>query len=232
MSKKKESSGSEHSYREKIKERVGSGGGCAEAWEAAQELRSEESVSSGRRNFVAGIGASLLFGVSATKAVRAAGGDAPDKLETEVSELDGVDRAEAIEQALSDEEVTLVRKSLQSRDLSENRQSATAHKSVYGDEEYLTVKIPFETNRDSRTDLERSAGIIWSSWSSGLTHGFISEREVNRDATVSEDMKRLYEESEVGFASMDTVPVEHRYTIGVRLSTGSPREGVCHSLGQ
>lgn len=199
------------SHAQEISENI-SGGGCAEAWEAAQELREEDQSTRSRRNVMLGVGASLLFGVSATGATQAKKADAPDQLETTVQSLDGGEKKEAINIALANDDVENIREELQSRGLSADLKSATAHKSVYDENEHLTIKIPFETREESDNKIERSAGLIWSSWSSGLTHGFISKREIKKDATISADVREIYNKSNVDISSMDSLPVEIKYT--------------------
>ncbi|ADQ69118.1 hypothetical protein C499_05960 [Halogeometricum borinquense DSM 11551] len=213
MSERAQDVSDEDGYVEKLRDKIGSGGGCAEAWQAAQEIRDSGSVNVGRRKLLTGIGASLLFGVSATDAVAATSGETSEDLETEVTELDGAKKKEVIKTAQADSSVQSARNKLQSRGWTANVDEATAHQSVHEGEKNLTVRIPYQNSDASPSGVQEDAGIIWSTWSSGLTHGFISRREVRKGASLSKDAKEAYEQSDIDLQSTDTVPVEISYTI-------------------
>jgi len=195
-----------------IKDRMESGGGCAEAWEAAQEVRDEKTNSSNRRQLLTGIGAALLFGTSVTNTVSAQAIDDSEKPDVSVEELTGKEEANGIRRARSDPQVKKIEAEFRDRGMRQDLDSAVVQRSSGGETPTLTVRIPYEISDDLDSDVEKYAGIIWSSWSDGLTHGFVSKRELKPGTPLSPDVKKEVEKSDVGYRSDDTVSVELSYT--------------------
>ncbi|ELZ56775.1 MULTISPECIES: hypothetical protein [Halorubrum] len=195
-----------------LNERMKSGGGCAEAWEAAQEMRDEKKKSSNRRQLLTGIGASLLFGTSLTKTVSAQTVSESKKPDVEVEELSDEERTGAVKKALSDPQVEKIESNLRDRGMKQDRESAVAQRASGEEGSKLTVRIPYKIPNDLSEGVEKYAGIIWSSWNDGLTHGFVSKRELKPGTPLSPDVKEAFEESNVNYESADTVSTEVSYT--------------------
>lgn len=217
MSERTQDDSGEEDYGEELQDKMDGSGGCAEAWQAAQEIRESEksgSLNVGRRRVLTGIGASLIFGVSATDTIAATSNTTPpENLDTDVIELVGDKKRKVVKAARADNTVRSARDQLKSNGWTPNVDEATAQKSVHEEESSFTVKIPYQNANSSPSGVQESAGIIWSTWNSGLTHGFISRREIRKGASLSKEVKDLYDNTDISVQSSNVVPVEVSYTI-------------------
>jgi hypothetical protein len=195
-----------------LNDRMESGGGCAEAWEAAQEIRDEKRTNSNRRQLLSGIGAALLFGTSVTNTVNAQSDDDSEIPDVEVEELTGEEKTKGLKKALLDPQVEKIEAEFQNRGMKQDLDSAVVQRATGEGEPSLTVRIPHNISDDSGKAVEKYAGIIWSSWSDGLTHGFVSKREMKPDAQLSPEVKKEFEEDDLSSDSDEIVPVEVSYT--------------------
>ncbi|WP_408959121.1 hypothetical protein [Natrinema sp. 74] len=131
-------------YRERLQEKA-DGGGCAEVWKAAQDLRGIK-----RRGFLAGVASSLLFGSNAASVVAADDVDISNEPETTVEKLDEQETKEVLHAALTDRGVEQVRSKLISEGFIPDYGSARGFQARYKDEEYRTLRITFESETSRR----------------------------------------------------------------------------------
>lgn len=133
---------------ERINNAVDDGSGCSETWEALTEIRNKEN-STGRRRLLKSLGvigsATLLFTGGG-----AASTSSEDSVETTVEELSGERRDQTIEDAWDSSKVESIVNEF-SPDETANTEQASAVVSSYGDDQYRTVMIPFETEDESLT---------------------------------------------------------------------------------
>ncbi|WP_423745114.1 hypothetical protein V5735_03555 (plasmid) [Haladaptatus sp. SPP-AMP-3] len=218
MAKKKSESESYSDYQKRLSDQIGDGGGCAEAWEAAEKTRNTGSV--GRRRYMVGMAGALLFGANAVDAASAKRKNSEDIEEqvrnTKVQKLKGEKKHAAVQSALSDTEILrreLNKYGFQKTDV----QSATVTKSTYERKSHLVVKIPFEPANPSETsdnsNVRRSSSIIWDSRDTGITQGNIETREIAKESEISDDVSKLIEKSDMDLSNRETVPVQLTNTI-------------------
>lgn len=191
-------------YKKKLNERLPSGGGCAEAWEATQEQRQ-----TGRRRFLGVLGG-LLLGTSAAGTVSAEDINLPESPNTTVEELDGQETKDVLKAAKRDEQFTQLLHELTSRGLTPNVQTSVAYRSQYKDREWRFVRVPFEGHVTETS--YRSGGLIWTEFDGEDPHAYISHMEIKENGSLSNDVVKALDRSGSDYQSKDTVPIEITHT--------------------
>lgn len=195
-------------WSKKLNENVSGGGGCAEAWEAAENQRN-----TGRRTFLAGVIGSLLTGVSASKVLAAGGDDIPaeGELETVVEELDGRARDDALANLLSDPEAHQIHTELASQASRVDRSAAKAYRARYQDQAWEVVTLPYaipirESSHgpDPRTNID--AGVTWSSRDDFGAVGYVAESTPQPGRKISQDVQEAIDQSNINYSSQDATP--------------------------
>lgn len=129
-----------------------------------------------------------------------------------MEELTGKEKTNGLKKALSDPQVEKIEVEFRDREMKQDLDSAVVQRATGEGKPTLTVRIPYNISDDADKTVEKYAGIIWSSWSDGLTHGFVSKRELKPGAPLSPDVKKELEESDMSYDSNEMVSVEVSYT--------------------
>lgn len=200
-------------YQDEVSDAVGDGGGCAEAWEATQELRS-----GGRRTFMASAIGALFSGASLSNVAAAdATEDVPVDPEKSTSELSDSEKEELLNEAQSDDRFRAIWKKLRSEGLQPDSKSIVGYRTTFEDQEWEFIRMPFSVKDNDTLHLERngdiykSGGVIYNTLDEVSPHGYITTREVNY-ASESTEVKKELQEGGIDIDSIDTVPVVVAHT--------------------
>jgi len=200
----------ESDHQDELSDAVGDGGGCAEAWEATQDLRDQT-----RRTFLAGTVASLYAGTSLTNV--AAAEDVPNDPDKQTSELSHSAKQELLDEAQSDDVFRAIWKKLSSQGLEPERESLVGYQTSYEEREWKFIRVPFSVRGndtltlDEDGDTYETGGIIYNTAEEVDPHGYVTTREVDYGAEpqkVNEELR----EADVDIDSIDTVPVVITHT--------------------
>lgn len=158
-----------------INEEMGNGGGCTEAWEAAQRIRDSNLVANNsRRHFLGAIISSVVLGGAANTAAaddrdinKTQIEEEVGELETNTTRLDANDTAELANEILENKDVKDLRKYLKRNEGSKGKMDvsdSSAYRVNYRDQNWEFIHVPFRAQSNNDADINRSkAGIIWSS---------------------------------------------------------------------